>query len=307
MDADKIYNNEFEILATFAVEKFLRDVLEAARDCAKKKSKTSVTDAYINVSQVMVNSMANDKKYYADMFKRFRDYYARHNGSSVSAARVQEIEEIYVRLLVPESHLQNLSDDQRSSVVHDAIASLFAVLGKYVTKPNNLRKIIDGKSKSFNVEVFQDVAYDALCEKKKKCYDAFLREIHNDADDEKNREIAALKEKIKKLESMVATLETKLADAIAAKQQIDAKYTVSVVPKKQAPIVKHKSPPKVKPVEQWKQPSPPKHKPAEQWKQPSPPKHKPTVFTAGSIIENFTSADDNSDDSSVSLSMGHDD
>jgi hypothetical protein len=216
----------FEIVSAYFCDTYYNHVHHSAK--TNLTSGASLTDEYVRRIQAYVIGVKNDGRCYSDVVQGVHTYFT--GTTRFTTLSFAEFVNRIVGVCVPEEYFRQFSPQDKDEMLSSVLCDLVSNLAAFATKPDMLRRIIDGHGTTpeVTIRMLQDAAVNALITKRAALHNKFLRK-QGQARDTVSMDIVddmkkALRRLVKEKAEVAARAEASEAAQDALRRQIrDAK------------------------------------------------------------------------------------
>ena len=165
----------FEIVGAYFTDTVFNHVHHSAK--VNLTGGSSLTDEYVRRIQAYVLGVKNDGRCYSDVVQGVHAYFT--GTTRFTTLGFAEFVDRVVGVCVPDEYFRQFSPQDKDELLSSALCDLVSNLAAFATKPDMLRRIIDGHDKTPDVTIrmLQDAAVNSLITKRAALHNKFLRKM----------------------------------------------------------------------------------------------------------------------------------
>jgi hypothetical protein len=165
----------FEIIGAYFTDTMYNHVYHSAK--TNVTSGSSVTDEYVRRIQAYVVGVKGDATCYRDVVQGVHTYFT--GTTRYTTLSFAEFVDRIIGICVPEEYFRQFAPQDKDELLSSVICDLVSNLASFATKPDMLRRIIDGHrtTPEVTIRMLQDAAVNALITKRAALHNKFLRKM----------------------------------------------------------------------------------------------------------------------------------
>ena len=165
----------FEIIGAYFTDTMYNHVYHSAK--TNVTSGSSVTDEYVRRMQAYVVGVKGDANCYRDVVQGVHTYFT--GTTRYTTLSFAEFVDRIIGICVPEEYFRQFAPQDKDELLSSVICDLVSNLASFATKPDMLRRIIDGHrtTPEVTIRMLQDAAVNALITKRAALHNKFLRKM----------------------------------------------------------------------------------------------------------------------------------
>lgn len=165
----------FEIVAAYFTDTVFNHVHHSAK--TNLTGGSSLTDEYVRRIQAYVIGVKNDGRCYSDVVQGVHTYFT--STTRFTTLSFAEFVDRIVGVCVPEEYFRQFSPQDKDELLSSVLCDLVSNLAAFATKPDMLRRIIDGHGTTpeVTIRMLQDAAVNSLITKRAALHNKFLRKM----------------------------------------------------------------------------------------------------------------------------------
>jgi len=165
----------FEILGAYFTDTYFNHVYSSAKTNVTKAR--SLTDEYVRRVSAYVTAVKDEQSLYLNVVAQLHKYF--QQTTRYTTLMFVDFVDKVVAQFIPENYFKELRNAEKDETLSSVIAELVSALGLYVTKPELLKKVIDGHdaNPAVTIRMIQDEAITVLLAKRAEIYGKFLRRV----------------------------------------------------------------------------------------------------------------------------------
>jgi hypothetical protein len=204
----------FEIVGAYFVDTVFNHVYSSAQ--ANLVSGSSLTDEYCRRLQSYVIGVKNDEQCYGDIVQGVHKFFT--GTTRYTALSFADFVDRIVGLCIPEDYFRQFTPQEKDEILSSILCDLVSNLAAFATKPDMLRRIIDGHGQTPDVTVrmLQDGAVHALIAKRGAIYNQFIKKIGQARDTVPMDLVDDMKKALRRLVKEKREIATRAEEAEAA-------------------------------------------------------------------------------------------
>ena len=165
----------FEIVSAYFCDTVFNHVYHSAK--TNLVGGSSLTDEYVRRVQAYVVGVKSDGRCYSDVVQGVHTYFT--GTTRFTTLSFAEFVDRIVGVCVPEEYFRQFSPQDKDELLSSVICDLVSNLAAFVTKPDMLRRVIDGHAVSpeVTIRMLQDAAVHSLVTKRATLHNKFLHKM----------------------------------------------------------------------------------------------------------------------------------
>ena len=165
----------FEIVGAYFTDTVFNHVHHSAK--MNLAGGSSLTDEYVRRIQAYVLGVKNDGRCYSDVVQGVHTYFT--GTTRFTTLSFAEFVDRVVGVCVPEEYFHQFSPQDKDELLSSVLCDLVSNLAAFATKPDMLRRIIDGHATTpeVTIRMLQDASVTALITKRAALHNKFLRKM----------------------------------------------------------------------------------------------------------------------------------
>ena len=165
----------FEIVGAYFTDTVFNHVHHSAK--MNLAGGSSLTDEYVRRIQAYVLGVKNDGRCYSDVVQGVHTYFT--GTTRFTTLSFAEFVDRVVGVCVPEEYFHQFSPQDKDELLSSVLCDLVSNLAAFATKPDMLRRIIDGHTTTpeVTIRMLQDASVTALITKRAALHNKFLRKM----------------------------------------------------------------------------------------------------------------------------------
>ena len=165
----------FEIVSAYFCDTVFNHIYHSAK--TGLVGGASLTDEYVRRVQAYVVGVKSDGRCYSDVVQGVHTYFT--GTTRFTTLSFAEFVDRIVGVCVPEEYFRQFSPQDKDELLSSVICDLVSNLAAFVTKPDTLRRVIDGHgvNPEVTIRMLQDTAVHSLVTKRATLHNKFLHKM----------------------------------------------------------------------------------------------------------------------------------
>ena len=209
----------FEIVGSYFVDTVFNHVYHSSNSSVT--GATSLTDEYVRQVQAYCIGVKTDSRCYSDVVQGVHTYFV--NSTRFTTMSFAEFVDRIVGVCIPEMYFRQFSPQDKDEMLSSIMCDLISNLAAFATRPEMLRRIIDGHAVApeVTVRMLQDAAVKSLLTKRSELHNKFLMKVSQARDYVSMDTVEEMKRALRRLvkEKADASARAAAAEAAAAAAQ----------------------------------------------------------------------------------------
>lgn len=224
----------FEIVSAYFCDTVFNHVYHSAK--TNLVGGSSLTDEYVRRVQAYVVGVKSDGRCYSDVVQGVHTYFT--GTTRFTTLSFAEFVDRIVGVCVPEEYFRQFSPQDKDELLSSVICDLVSNLAAFVTKPDTLRRVIDGHAVNpeVTIRMLQDAAVHSLVTKRATLHNKFLHKMGQARDTVPMDVVDDMKKALRRLVQEKAEAAARADDAETALG--DAKRQLRDLKQREAKLVK---------------------------------------------------------------------
>jgi hypothetical protein len=228
----------FEIVAAYFCDTIFNHIFHSAKTNVANGS--SLTDEYVRRVHAYVIGVKNDRRCYAEIVKGVHTYFI--GTTRFTTLGFADFVDRIVSVCVPPEYFVQFSPQDKDELLSSVLCDLVSNLTTFATKPDMLRRIIDGHltTPDVTIRMLQDASVHTLITKRIALHNKFLRKVGQASDTVSMDVVEDMKKILRRLvkEKAEAVAEAELATTKVNKMLVEMQNLETSYKDREAKLLK---------------------------------------------------------------------